>query len=875
MTPNYRLCLSLAVLLAVPSLVQAQKTAGIPAEVLAKADYRTFMAWQSASGRKGPALASAVPGTSELMVTVQLSDESARPVSRYVRLIARQGRFATAAIDPRYLPEIAADPAMVRIEAGGRSRPYDDPADLSIRAAHVPVKTGITGRGVIVGIVDTGIDWRHPDFRNPDGSTRILAICDLSEEWYALKSGDLGAKGPYQGIEVTRDQINLALGGQGTIREMDYIGHGTMVAGTAAASPSLADSLNYYGGAAPGADIVAVKVCIAPRDSFLDNVKIQNGITYVDSLARALGRPYVVNLSLGSNFGPHDGTSAYEQFIAGFIEDTSRGRAIVVAAGNSRQDSAHANGTMDAKVGGGTVMLELEVGKRGGGDDNLFVDIWVHSEEKGANFVLVSPDSSYVGRYLNGQFDEINRVKFSMDGWVRVANNMSGANPLTGDKEIEFLILDSGLLEHPPADTRVGKGTWRIYLTATNGTFDAYLGATEGLEARFVSHVNEEGTMGVPATAPALISVGAYVERTDWLTLADGYTWASELVGESTPGEIASFSSLGPNRRGDLKPEITAPGQWVMASLSSGAWPEEAGSLSMFWTSHEDRRHFFFARDSLHAAAQGTSFSAPLITGICALLLEADPALSNRQLKDLLTATARVDSLVPAAPNNEWGWGRADAFAAVSRIISRSGDSLVFSGRFDPPDTLRSDSLRFIIEADFARSALSLSSFELELSWPVDRLALYALPGLTVDPRLPVFSFDTTGIASGRLIVKGRMLQMLPGVGEILGLYFRPVDSRRADGVKVTYSLTGAHGDWLEAELAGLAFVHQAAAVSIRPVSTCLAAGDLDGNGRVDIFDLLALLKVIAGKVEPTDCADVNLDGRTDIFDLLQLLKLI
>ncbi|HLA40619.1 MAG TPA: S8 family serine peptidase, partial [Candidatus Glassbacteria bacterium] len=352
---------------------------------------------------------------------------------------------------------------------------------------------------------------------------------------------------------------------------------------------------------------------------------------------------YVVNLSLGSNYGPHDGTSDYEQFVSGFIDQASTGRAVVVAAGNEREDSSHAHGTFDVNVNNGTVILEMNVGKKGQGKDDMYVDIWLAGQLIGATLTVVSPGSVFVGTYGNGQYDEY--FHSTNAGWVGVTNAGDGPSALTGDREILILIRDSGAFENPvPGDLRVAEGKWQIYLTAASGSFDAYLGATEGLEARFVTDISEDGTIGVPATAPQVISVGAYTARTDWLTLADNYDWAGEVIPPATPGALASFSSIGPNRRGDIKPEITAPGQWVMASLSSAAWPDQQGSLSIFWTSREDRRNLFFTPDSIHAVARGTSFAAPVVAGICALLLEADPALSNQGLKDLLTATARVDS---------------------------------------------------------------------------------------------------------------------------------------------------------------------------------------------------------------------------------------
>ena len=165
-----------------------------------------------------------------------------------------------------------------------------------------------------------------------------------------------------------------------------------------------------------------------------------------------------------------------------------------------------------------------------------------------------------------------------------------------------------------------------------------------------------------------MISVGAYTARTDWNPAEPGVGSAKTIIGGSVPGTLTYFSGLGPNRKGVLKPEITAPGRWVMASLSSWAWPVRE-YLSIFASPAGGKPLLMVAQDSIHAVSQGTSFAAPHVAGLCALLLQANPDLAGTEIKNILTATASRDSMTVGAPDNYWGYGRADAIAAVRKVL--------------------------------------------------------------------------------------------------------------------------------------------------------------------------------------------------------------
>ncbi len=196
------------------------------------------------------------------------------------------------------------------------------------------------GEGVIIGIVDTGIDYKHEDFiDDTTGESRILYIWDQTDT--------TGADTPIEynyGSEWTQTQINNEIDGSpaGIVREKDTNGHGTHVAGIAAGDGSATDGdepAGKYKGMAPKSELIIVKVDLT------DDSYIIDGVNYIFSKAATLGKPAVVNLSLGTHLGPHDGTSALDQAMDSSIQvssSESKGRVVVVAAGNEGSDDIHA-----------------------------------------------------------------------------------------------------------------------------------------------------------------------------------------------------------------------------------------------------------------------------------------------------------------------------------------------------------------------------------------------------------------------------------------------------------------------------------------------------------------------------------------------------
>jgi len=863
------LLLATAIRLAGAGRVQASMPDS--ADWTVKTDTRLVALWRHARPVQPGLAAAGQSGKGTLKVVLSLAQET-RPVllPGFTPTVSR-GRIAAGYLDIGRLPELAGSPAVLHIRPERYYEPVDLTGALSVRAVRVAERWGIDGRGVAIGVIDTGLDWQHSDFSLPDGTTRVLAVLDLSETADSLAGGSLGEAGPYGGIAVYGAQIEQALAGKGMIRQKDFLGHGTHVAGTAAARP--AGAVSEFGGVAPGARLIGVKATPSPRDSVFSDVNIMNGLAFIDSLAGSLGLPWVVNMSFGSELGAHDGTDPLERFIASFVSAGQPGRAVAVASGNSRQRASHAAGNFTS-VAGDSLTVELSVSRGGSRPGHMArVEFWLSTGHPGLALAILSPAGRRYGPFPDG-FTSGDTL-LTQDAVMIVENAHGGPHPDNGDRLVAVELYDLGWWDKAieKDSLEIAGGTWKFVLYSGTGSFDAWVYSTQGLTVRFGTFVTSSGTVNVPGSAPELITVGAYTSRLDWLSLEGPAGSQGLYLGSSTLGDLAYFTSLGPNRRGVLKPEITAPGRWVAGSLSRWAWPPSE-PLSIFTSPFFDYPLALVTFDSLHAVSQGTSFSTPHVAGVCALLLQADSSLSNSRIKDILTATAATDSLVRTAPDNAWGYGRANAAAAVRAALGLSRDTVSIAAGLDPADTLFTDSLRYTVTLDLRSSAQMARSFALEIAWPKERLRLRRVPdSLSASGAIRIVSVPDP--AGGSLIVRGDLAGYLPGQAELVSLVLAPVSAARADSVAVSFRLLKLIGDFAPFDLAEEAVISQAAPLALAPVLACPLAGDVDGDGRVNIFDLLAELKIIVGRAQPSGCSDLDLSGRTDIFDLLVLLGIL
>lgn len=636
------------------------------------------------------------------------------------RIGARAGdvvtlRFPLTAMDAvARAMNVAVLEAATRMEAGASAFDLRPPAAATDTAGdEIAVKTlrrrvddrfvGLAGQGVIIGIVDSGLDLRHGDFLRPDGHTRVLAAWDQTA--VGTPPGAVGGQAFDYGAVCTPADID---GGDCPLD--DRYGHGTHVAGIAAGDGSATGNgqpAYRFVGAAPEAGLIVVRSDTA--DTFLED-RVVDGVAWIFAMAGSMDRPAVVVLSLGARDGPHDGTTLTEVALDNL---EGPGRIIVAAAGNEGANNNESPGLADGPrhdegVAGDPVSLLVPAYSPAPDslNDLLLAEIWYDGADS-LDIVVTTPG----GRQVRAATGDSTLVD-TPEGGVFIINALDGPAD-NGDHQALVLLADLAAA-NPPA-----RGTWSVIPEAAalhagnGGHYHAwFLGYQMDLDldqGAFQLPQFPDGTnrflVTRPASADGVLAVAAYTNRNRWTTL-DGQP-ASMLWQESL-GDIAFLSSPGPRRDGVLKPDLAAPGKVVMSAMARNATA---------W----DGLPTFIEEDGVHAGNFGTSMAAPQAAGVVALLLQLDPTLGPDEVRELLVQSARQDAFTDhpftgdadAVPNVQWGYGKLDAAASVERLR---------------PDGIAPD------RADIALSANPVHGDALVLTYadPPDRVTIYSLTGRLV-----------------------------------------------------------------------------------------------------------------------------------------------
>lgn len=526
----------------------------------------------------------------------------------------RAGDVVSGEIPLRSVPALDAIEGVVLVEA---SRPMHQELDRSMPETRANVvHTGPPGRrgaGVLVGVIDSGVDWRHDSFRSPTGGTRILRIWD--QNLTAQPGEDAPAAFGY-GVEYTQTAINAALTAPDpleAVRHMDdSVGHGTHVCGIAAGDGSAGGNGSpafTFIGMAPEADlaVVANRVTTAAMG---DSASTLDAMRYLFDLGAALGRPVVINLSQGDNLGPHDGTSLLERGIDNLLG--VEGRSVVKSAGNAAAAGVHASGVLAA---GTTATVSFSCPANDTSPDTL--DFW-YAGTDAISFRITPPGGAPSAVVNPGE-----TTTLDMAGGNQVFVDSVQNHPNNGDNRIYVEL-------QPGTQTRIAAGTWTITLGATtifSGRWDGWIERGSTVPQFLGAIRNDAITISVPGTAREVITAASYVTK------------------GAGQGSLSSFSSRGPTRDGRTSPTIAAPGQAIMSALVGASGTDQYQSMS------------------------GTSMAAPHVTGAIALMLQAEPTLTQARIIAGLTSTARIDGQTGAVPNNDWGAGKMDTEAAVAGIV--------------------------------------------------------------------------------------------------------------------------------------------------------------------------------------------------------------
>ena len=517
-----------------------------------------------------------------------------------ISVVPLLGRYAIVTIPESMLDEYSRRPQIEFIEKPTRLYFEDlfskEASCITQVQRDEPGNLRLTGRGVLIGIVDSGVDYRHPAFLTADGKSRILRLWDQSIPGNP-------PEGYVTGTEYTNEEINEALSlsvqeGRRLVPSEDVSGHGTAVLGVAAGSDFSRGAVNR--GVAYESDLLVVKMGIPRQDSFPRTTELMQGVDYLVRQAIRLGRSIAINLSFGNNYGSHRGDSLLETYLDNV---SGMGKNVIcVGMGNNGNDALHTGGMLSPGE-----IQEIELGV-GAFEPTLNVQLWKNYEDE-MEIYLEHPAGERVGplfETLGAQRWQAGNTK------LLIYYGKPAPYHVTQEIYVDFLPQD----EKTPY---VDSGVWKIILAARNiknGEYFLWLPGGKTLNPGTAFYLpRPQGTLTIPATARRVISVGAYDARQN--TYAD-------------------FSGRGYRALPYPKPDLAAPGVDIYAPRPGGGYAAFTGTS--------------FSTPFVTGAA-----ALLMEWGI---IRRNDPYLYGEKLKAYLRRGAKALQGSEKLPNDLIGWGR-------------------------------------------------------------------------------------------------------------------------------------------------------------------------------------------------------------------------
>jgi len=495
-------------------------------------------------------------------------------------------------------------------------------------------KYGATGKGVIIAIMDRGIDYTHPDFRNPDGTTRIKMMWDMS----AQNLCDPSNPAP---VVYTEAQINAALAPGGTpLAERDAVGHGTVTAGIATGNGSaLGKNSVQYAGIAPQADLLIVKVTSEGAPAHGTQAAenpfqgcFNQALDLVTAEAATLGEPIVGLINSGTQWGPIDGTGAVSREIDLDFGLNNPGHIYVEASGDEGAYNNHARSTYSQTA----AVFPFNISA----PDTLYFQIW-YTGSQPANVTLTTSD--------NGDSVTVapNNCNSSTDGTITLCSYLPGQQFYPWQSSGPDAAIWVNVSGHS------GNGSITIQGTQPGtGTADVY-----GDSGGILSYTNflTPGRLTDYASSFSALVAGCYNVRTSWVDINNK---AESLTNQGATNALWTGSSGGPTRDGRTPPnggvDITTPGGNLFAAYG----------LNTYWETFQF--NLIKGGQGYYGRQSATSGASPILLGAVALMLQVDPKLTATEARQIIHNTAVSDKFTGAVPNQLWGLGKINILGALN-----------------------------------------------------------------------------------------------------------------------------------------------------------------------------------------------------------------
>ncbi len=597
-------------------------------------------------------LAKSIAGESDTVKVLVKTDDNGKDAAAYAKKMggsydSRHGQIVSLTLPYNALSGLGKLSSVKRIEASMGLNNCNNIAageeygtNLTTLLSENP---NYTGRGIVVGVLDTGIDTTLPAFQDEEGNTRIDYFWDQStdtEDRHPVVVTPEGESRTYEyGTEYTAADIDKQTESDPVC--VDEGGHGTHVCGT------IGGRDDVFPGMAPEVHYIVVKNDTG--DDFWKGAgtgSCLDAYEYIVSRAHEMGLPLVINQSQGSCLGPHDGSTLFEQAIQADIEDPQRNMILCASSGNMNNDAIAAEVTI---APGETIEIPT---------DFLIASAEQYDSVMGCTLEYWSDNNAAID--MNFSYDATNGFertvtyeetvdeeedltdRFSFNCVKEFASSLNGddrtlltIHSKTG--KIFLLPVTIKLTNQDTKDTRVN-----LYFQRNSGSM--------------FNDPNQicYGTVAIPGSTPGAITVGAYTSRPSFINKDKVII----NLGDEA-GVVSSFSSQGPMRKDTLytglnesKPDIVAPGEFIISQKASG---------------YDDPNYLF--RDGIHLGMMGTSMSCPVVTGTVALILQNMPNATAADIKRILFASALVDEATGEVPNSTYGHGKLQAKACTSSEI--------------------------------------------------------------------------------------------------------------------------------------------------------------------------------------------------------------